>query len=362
MATKNKGVKRKTEDVEHINPNKDICEMLVKLGQYERDVNGVQYKFISYMKASKALSSMDVRVKNGKEAQKLPGIGPKIAAKIDDFLKDGIIPDIIKSPKAVPDDSKPSSNLKSELPKLRILDHHETMLMTKRDALNLQVNQIETIDQLRNNSSDISIKLSNAQLRCVEFFADIIKVIPNSEVEAIVKRIMKSVAKLSYKGQQITSTLCGEYRRLKDSYRIDLLLTHTKLVSTKSDTNEILGKSIKELAERLTSKGLLTHCLSMTNDQLIGLVQFDQTTPKRKLHLRLIPNNFYIPAMIFCTGTTQFWTKLVEHALEMGFLLNEYGLHKIGATSVAGQLIPLNSEEELFEYIDHRFVPPEERS
>jgi len=58
------------------NPNQDICEMLTKLGEYERDVNGIQHKYFAYRKACKALESIDTRVKSGAEAQKLPFVVP----------------------------------------------------------------------------------------------------------------------------------------------------------------------------------------------------------------------------------------------------------------------------------------------
>ena len=67
-------------------PNKDICEILVKIGQHERDVSGQIYKFHAYNKAAKALSSLDHRVRSGSEAKKLPGIGPKISLMVDFIL------------------------------------------------------------------------------------------------------------------------------------------------------------------------------------------------------------------------------------------------------------------------------------
>lgn len=47
------------------------------------------YKYNAYRKAATTLSELPERVKSGEEARKLPGIGDKIAKKIDEFLETG---------------------------------------------------------------------------------------------------------------------------------------------------------------------------------------------------------------------------------------------------------------------------------
>lgn len=59
------------------------------MAQYERDVGKNIYKYNAYRKAAGTLSALPERVNSGKEAKKLPGIGDKIAKKIDEFLETG---------------------------------------------------------------------------------------------------------------------------------------------------------------------------------------------------------------------------------------------------------------------------------
>lgn len=60
-----------------------------ELADYERNVSKNVYKYNAYRKAAGMLSALPERVKSGEEAKKLPGIGVKIAKKIDEFLQTG---------------------------------------------------------------------------------------------------------------------------------------------------------------------------------------------------------------------------------------------------------------------------------
>ena len=55
-----------------------------------------------------------------------------------------------------------------------------------------------------------------------------------------------------------------------------------------------------------------------------------------------------------------------NHALTKGYTLNEYGLFKCTRDSVTkkivkGDLIPVESEEEIFKIIDYPYKTPQER-
>lgn len=47
------------------------------------------FKYNAYRKAASTLAALPEKVKSGDEAKKLPGIGAKIAKKIDEFLETG---------------------------------------------------------------------------------------------------------------------------------------------------------------------------------------------------------------------------------------------------------------------------------
>lgn len=61
----------------------------VELADYERNVSKNIYKYNAYRKAAGTLGALHERIKSGEEAKKLPGIGVKIAMKINEFLQTG---------------------------------------------------------------------------------------------------------------------------------------------------------------------------------------------------------------------------------------------------------------------------------
>lgn len=63
--------------------------MIAELANYERNSNKNVFKYNAYRKAAATLIALPERVKSGEEAKKLPGIGIKIAKKIDEFLQTG---------------------------------------------------------------------------------------------------------------------------------------------------------------------------------------------------------------------------------------------------------------------------------
>lgn len=71
------------------NLNADLCQMLIELAEYEKNVSRNVHKYNAYKKAAAVLASLGKRIESGDEAKKLKGIGEKISKKIDEFLQTG---------------------------------------------------------------------------------------------------------------------------------------------------------------------------------------------------------------------------------------------------------------------------------
>ena len=345
-----------------INPNQDICDMLIKLGEYERDINGVIYKYHAYKKASNALATMDKRVKSANEAIKLPGIGPKIAAKIEEFLQgDSEDISLISSSKENTKKERKKKNknssliLSSNFNDLKIIDNYEKLFMTNLDAIRMQINQITTIGQLKDKIN----LLKPLQIICLEHFKDLCKPIPREETENFVKYITKVVEVMS---NDIKIIICGSFRRgIKESDRIDILMVHSKLKSSQRNISNILNDCLIEIVQALEEKDIIKKRLSVDHDTFVGLAQI-KSFPFRLVRLYLIPQDCYVCRLLYLTGSRTFFDQIAQHALTKGFVVEKDSLRKIGYTCVIGQPIHLESEENLFQYIQHPFVKPEERS
>lgn len=49
------------------------------------------------------------------------------------------------------------------------------------------------------------------------------------------------------------------------------------------------------------------------------------------------------------------------HALKQGFTLNEYTLRPVGSVGVPGEAVEINSEEDIFDFINYPYKAPNER-
>lgn len=71
------------------NHNSDFCDFLIELADFEKNVSRNIHKYNVYRKAASVLATQPKRIESGDEAKKLPGIGDKIAKKIDEYLQTG---------------------------------------------------------------------------------------------------------------------------------------------------------------------------------------------------------------------------------------------------------------------------------
>jgi len=123
-----------------------------------------------------------------------------------------------------------------------------------------------------------------------------------------------------------------------------------------------LKENLEEIAKLLEKDNLLKERLFMEEDSFSGLVQQKNNTPIRRISIHLVPNDYFVCRLFYLTGSQTFVNQIVQHALSSGYILDKNNLRRIGYTCVPGQPIPLESEEDLFEFIQHPYKKPEERN
>ena len=332
------------------NANQDICDMLMKLGEYERDINGLMYKYHAYRKASTSLATLTKRVESGNEAKKLPGIGPKIALKIDEYLNgDEEKDDKGKtSSESVVAKSKQSSSGKD----LKLIDFYDKIIdLTKIDAMKMNIDGIVTIAQL----SDKMDLLTEQQRVCLKYLEDLSQPIPRSEIKNFSK-IFHST--LESANDRLVIKFVGEHRRkVKECSSIDVLITDCAITSSKT---ERLKETVQFVLQTLEKAKLITHKLFVDNEECVVLVKPSRYHRRLNIHFSL--KRHHVCELIYHTGSDQFYEQVRQQSLNNGYLLDKNCLRKIGYTCVAGQEISLKQESDLFDYIDMPYVDPEHRN
>jgi DNA polymerase beta len=300
-----------------VNLNEDICAMLLELAQNEKNLNQNIHKFNAYRKAATSLSQYHKRIDNGMEAKQLKGIGEKIALKIDEFLKTGSVKQL--------DNIRNSDETNSINELMRVSGIGPAI------AHKLSEDGINSIQELRKHQN----QLTHHQKIGLKYVEEFEKKIPRKEIQKIEDLINNEMNKLD---KNLLLTICGSYRReAKESGDIDVLVTHPNIKSNKMNGKNFSLTHLNDLIKSLENCGLITDRISMGETKFMGVCQLSKDLPHRRIDIR-------------------------RHAHENGFILNEYSLRKLGTTGVPGEPIRVNSEQEIFQYIDYPFKSPKDRN
>uniref|UniRef100_A0A669DPX6 DNA polymerase n=1 Tax=Oreochromis niloticus TaxID=8128 RepID=A0A669DPX6_ORENI len=298
--------------------NEGITDFLVELANYEKNVNRAIHKYNAYRKAASTISKYPHKIKSGEEAKKLDGVGAKIAEKIDEFLQTG---KLRKLEKIRNDDTSSSINF-----------------LTRVTGIGYVV-WLFTL-----------------------YFEEFEKRIPRAEMEKMETLILGELEKVD---QEYIGTICGSYRRgAASSGDIDILLTHPNYTSQ----TEKQPKLLHAVVDHLESIGFVTDTLSKGDTKFMGVCQLQQNDEDeeeylhRRIDIRLIPKDQYYCGVLYFTGSDIFNKNMRTHALEKGFTLNEYTIRPLGVTGMAGEPLLVDSEKDIFDYIQYKYREPKERS
>ncbi|XP_017401439.1 DNA polymerase beta isoform X2 [Cebus imitator] len=294
--------------------NAGITDMLTELANFEKNVSQAIHKYNAYRKAASVIAKYPYKIKSGAEAKKLPGVGTKIAEKIDEFLATG---KLRKLEKIRQDDTSSSINFLTRVSGIG-----------PSAARKFVDEGIKTLEDLRKHED----KLNHHQRIGLKYFGDFEKRIPREEMLQMQDIVLNEVKKVD---SEYIATVCGSFRRgAESSGDMDVLLTHPSFTS----------ESTKQGVCQLPSK----------NDE--------KEYPHRRIDIRLIPKDQYYCGVLYFTGSDIFNKNMRAYALEKGFTINEYTIRPLGVTGVAGEPLPVDSEKDIFDYIQWKYREPKDRS
>lgn len=272
----------------------------------------------------------------------MDGVGAKIAEKIDEFLATG---KLRKLEKIRQDDTSSSINFLTRVTGIG-----------PAAARKLVEEGIKTLDDLRNNEH----KLNHHQRIGLKYFEDFEMRIPRDEMLKMQEIVLE---KLNTLDSEYIGTVCGSFRRgAESSGDMDILLTHPDFTSDSTKQPHLLHQVVQSLEDCK----FITDTLVKGDTKFMGVCQLPseggKQFPFRRLDIRLIPKDQYYCGVLYFTGSDIFNKNMRTHALEKGFTLNEYTLRPLGITGVAGEPLPIDSEKDIFDYIQYKYREPKERS
>ncbi|KAH0623010.1 hypothetical protein JD844_030895 [Phrynosoma platyrhinos] len=276
----------------------------------------------------------------GEEAD---GVGAKIAEKIDEFLSTG---KLRKLEKIRQDDTSSSINFLTRVSGIG-----------PAAARKFVDEGIKTLEDLKKNEH----KLNHHQRIGLKYFEDFEKRIPRNEMLEMQEIVLSEVKKVD---PQYIATVCGSFRRgAESSGDMDILLTHPDFTSESPKQPKLLH----QVVEQLEKVHFVTDTLSKGDTKFMGVCQLpckEEGTnyPYRRIDIRLIPKDQYYCGVLYFTGSDIFNKNMRTHALEKGFTLNEYTIRPLGVTGVAGEPLSVDSEKDIFDYIQWKYREPKDRS
>ena len=136
---------------------------------------------------------------------------------------------------------------------------------------------------------------------------------------------------------------------------IDIIIVHPS-VKTKNDTKQInyiekyviALKKNKFIVDSLTSDDVYT--------KYMGICKLGKNGNLRRIDIRYMPYESFYSAILYFTGSKDFNKKMRQIAIDMGYMLNEYGLFDTN-----GKMFIVKSEKEIFDLLGMEYITPDKR-
>ena len=341
--------------------NSEIQELKKDKEKNKKEISGLTFKVINFRKAIKAIKDHPVQITKGEDLKDVKGIGKGIINRIDEILKEGTLKNEIKEGSS---QNAMFSNIEN-LQKITGIGPAKAKTLHEQNVtLEILLNEMEEIggDFTKITPTKNLAKLTHHQLIGVKYFNDIEQPIPRKEIQSIRLKLIKFIGQLSDSYEVI---VCGSFRRKKaTSGDIDVLILSPEL-----PTEEVIKASavnhLHVIVEHLKKKKLIVDSLTEEGGtKYMGLCKATRAGLGRRIDIRLIPYESKGAAMLYFTGSGDFNKIMRTEALKKGFTINEYGIYKTkkeGKKMVKGEIIPTETEEDIFKVVGMTYLKPEQR-
>lgn len=299
------------------------------LGKEER------FRAIAYENAAKILHSMKEDIADYaadiKSLDDINGIGESIAEKIMEYLHTGKIHTFEQLKKKVPYQLLELMDIKGFGPATIKILH----------------------DRLRiNNREELVKALTENKLSLLKGFGE--KKIEN--IKRALKIGKENKRMLRADAEKIGNELLARIRTLKGVQRAELAGSLRRKKETIGDIDIVI------LAEPLNRKKIVSSIIALPG---VGKILMQGTTKVSfvwkpgnvQVDIRLVHTYEYGAAMLYSTGSREHVIKLRTIAKEKGFKINEYGIFD----AVSGKRAGGATEEEIYHFLNLRYIPPEQR-
>ncbi|KAK8853367.1 hypothetical protein IAR55_004071 [Kwoniella newhampshirensis] len=332
-------------------PNEWLAQKFERLHEmYAGQVGKNAFAIRGYQRAASIMRRIEYPITTGAQARAIPGIGPGLAERIDEFLT-----------------GAPGRAYFEDTEQARCVALFKDIYGVGRQVANdLYRLGARSITDLRTGQ----YPLTPGQQVGLSLYEDLKSRIPRDECKALYEMI-KAEAMAFDNGLWVE--IMGSYRRgQEDSGDVDILITREWKAGEKGkDRKGALG----ELVGRLRRKGIITHDLGAPSDwnapeaKWMGVGKVSPSSKYRRIDILCIPHEQWGAALIYLTGECNevFNRSLRLYARKLGYSLNQRGLYKgvlrgrDGLKTTEGEVVASKTEQEIFDVLGLRWRHPHHR-
>jgi DNA ligase (NAD+) len=309
-----------------IRRNEELIALLGKLEELMY-MKGEPMRARAYSKAQESIMLIPDDITDPSQLKGVPGIGPTIRKKFQEYLDTGTLGLLERSKK----------NPIYLFAKIHGVGPKKAKELVEKDG-------ITTMEDLRKRKDEV---LNNVQLKGLKYFNDIQKRIPRAEIDTFEKKFSKTFDKV--KGESGKFEIVGSYRRgAQNSGDIDIIITN--------DGKD--KKLFSNFIEALQKEGIIVDILSKGRIKSMVVARLPGK-PVRRVDFMYAPSKEFSFAILYFTGSRAFNVMMRERAKQMGYSLNEHRLiHLANKDEV---MISFPTEKSIFDFLQMVYKTPAER-
>ena len=317
----------------------DIIVALEKMRKKETaDKN--TWKARAYSVVLKQIKEMPGDVKSFEDLKGIKGIGESIKEKIIEVLNTG------KLKEAEEYNSNNDYHAMNELMKVHGIGPAKAKELVSNHG-------IKTIADLKQNMN----LLNDKQKIAVKYTEDFELRIPRKEMEKHEETIKTTIQKVN---PNFIVEIVGSYRRgAKDSGDIDVLITDPH---QEQEQDEKLNEALKNIVQVMNKSKYTYDTFALGNKKYLGVSKVKYGRHYRRLDLLLTHKHEFPFALLYFTGSQQFNVEMRNYCIDKGYSLSEYGLKHLSGPK-KGEFVAekFTTEEDVFNFLGLKYVPPKER-
>jgi DNA polymerase beta len=297
--------------------------------------------------------SEKITLKNYLELKEINGIGTGTIQRIKEILETGKLSELDNF----------IENHSSFIEKDKIIAEFESIIGVGHsialDFYNKGITSIKMLKKkIKNNEIEVSEKVKLG-LRYHGIYKTNIPRIEIDNIYKIIKTMIKRMNKSLKDNEKYIFEICGSYRREKStSNDIDVLISKLDIKKEiKINYLDLIVKELKKENKENDNKPLLVDDITDKNyeTKYMGFIKYLKN-PIRRIDIRFVPYDSYYSALLYFTGSAELNKQMRIKAKIKDLKLSEYGLFKED-----GNKLKINSEEDIFKYLDMDYLEPKFR-